>query len=444
MTPADYRLFPGPTGPISTPPVPTPSVSMNGAAPPEAGPNTTEILYLTIDGRAIAEPRALWEYMAANLPPDILSLLREPDGARIITQSLATQTSEINTDEWNFRYFYTAEYFKNTGRQEVAAYVYRQQYNTIQLHQVSTGSRQHKAYPLVRLSEAYEAMGWRNLAERYRMLTLVEDAITQKGVCDRSGGLFWRLWPHQIADHAIIDRCFNDAYSKRKSYKELGFCPEAVLQDLDEGWGQRTPEGSENSQWVLNGHYYKILWDKIKNDTGDKGLVLERLASYLMSCIPGVTARRRAVTSGTDLDVFCSFEGALNDFRADLGRHWICECKDTTHPVGFADVAKFARVLDASRCKAGVLFAPAGTSGAKDAWYADREITKLFQQHGIAILVVDEGHLERIGEGESFISVLRRIYEKVRHDLWKEHPQEVKAEAKTTKGNKKTKKTKKK
>ena len=176
-----------------------------------------------------------------------------------------------------------------------------------------------------------------------------------------------------------------------------------------------------------NSHYYNILWEKIRNGSGDDGRVLERLASYLMSCIPGVTTRRRAVTSGTDLDVFCSFEGALHDFRADLGRHWICECKDTDKPVGFAHVAKFGRVLDASKCKAGVLFAPRGTSGADDAWHAAREITKLFQQHGIAILVVDEDHLERIGKGESFISILRSIYETVRHDLWKEPPEQAKA-----------------
>ena len=239
--------------------------------------------------------------------------------------------------------------------------------------------------------------------------------------------MFWRLWPPQIANQEAIEKYFEFAYKKLETYQEFGFCPEAVLQELGGGWGKRVPEGSEPSQWVHNSHYYNILWEKIRNGSGDDGRVLERLASYLMSCIPGVTTRRRTPTSGTDLDVFCSFEGALHDFRADLGRHWICECKDTAGPVGFAHVAKFGRVLDASKCKAGVLFAPAGTSGVDDAWYAAREITKLFQQHGIAILVVDKSHLERIGTGESFISILRSVYETVRHDLWKEPLQQAKA-----------------
>jgi hypothetical protein len=428
MTEYVNNHLPGPTGPISGPPPSTPlPASMQGDTPEDSDTSRGEIVRTT-DGRAVVVPGTVLADLAKHLPPESMQYLREPDGAYPITERLKADADPSCEDPFNTKYYLVAQYYALTDRLEVAAYVYWQQYDALQTHEQHTGTRLHKGYPLVKLSEIYERLGWGSLAERYRMLTLVEDAITSNGHCDRKlGGVFWRLWPRQIANPEAIDTHFAVAHKNVETYEDFGFCPEAVLQELDGGWGQRVPEGRESSQWVFNRHYYSILQEKIRNGKGDNGRVLERLASYLMSCMPGVTTRRRALTSGTDLDVFCSFEGALNDFRADLGRHWICECKDTTDPVGFADVAKFARVLDASRCKAGVLFAPAGASGAKDAWYADREITKLFQQHGIAILVVDKDHLERIGEGESFIAVLRRVYEKVRHDLWKEPPQEAKA-----------------
>ena len=40
------------------------------------------------------------------------------------------------------------------------------------------------------------------------------------------------------------------------------------------------------------------------------------------------------------------------DFRAELGRYLVCECKDwADRAVDFTAIAKFCRVLDSAKCK---------------------------------------------------------------------------------------------
>ena len=81
---------------------------------------------------------------------------------------------------------------------------------------------------------------------------------------------------------------------------------------------------------------------------------------------------------------------------------------------------KFGRVLDSARCRAGILFSWSGVSGDDERLYSEREIAKLFQQHGIALLVIDGEDLHRLGLGDNLLLLLRAKYEKIRHDLWKE------------------------
>ena len=105
------------------------------------------------------------------------------------------------------------------------------------------------------------------------------------------------------------------------------------------------------------------------------------------------------------------------DFRAEFGRYFVCEAKDWAKAAGFAEFAKFCRVLDSVKAKFGILFAKSGISGRGSGDDATREQMKVFQDRGIIILVVDESDLQAVADGRNFISLLRSRYESVRLDL---------------------------
>lgn len=110
-------------------------------------------------------------------------------------------------------------------------------------------------------------------------------------------------------------------------------------------------------------------------------------------------------------------EGLETDFRSELGRYFVCECKDLQVSATVTDLAKFCYVLDSVKSRFGIIFPTHGISGADRDKYADRERLKVFQNRGIVIVVIDKGDLERVGKGANFITMMRSKYEKIRLDL---------------------------
>jgi hypothetical protein len=144
---------------------------------------------------------------------------------------------------------------------------------------------------------------------------------------------------------------------------------------------------------------------------------LEELAEYLMSCMPGCRTARRQRSGSTDYDLVCGMEGLEVDYRSELGRSVVCECKDWNHPADFTTMAKFCRVLDSTKARFGILFSKNGLSGRGRTEFAEREQLKIFHDRGIVIVVLDLADLVKVGDGGNLIHLLREKYEDVRLDL---------------------------
>jgi hypothetical protein len=187
-----------------------------------------------------------------------------------------------------------------------------------------------------------------------------------------------------------------------------------VLQHIDQDWLTEFPSPAEANVYVANTRYVKNLLSKLGSSGGT---ALEQLAEYMMLCMPGCRTSGRRRSLSTDYDIVCSMEGFDVDFRSELGRYFVCECKDWNRPADFTTMAKFCRVLDSVKSKFGILFSRGGISGAGAARYAEREQLKVFQDRGMVIVVVDEEDLGRVASGADFINILRRKYERVRLDL---------------------------
>lgn len=247
------------------------------------------------------------------------------------------------------------------------------------------------------------------------MLALCEDAIRDKGKfkAHMSGAYQQLVWNFGVSHKELIEYA-GQIWKIYKKNRSMGLFPEWILQQLDDAWmlEQRSP--AESSLYFLNIRYVRVLQTSLNLQPGRS---LEWLAHYLLTTIPGCRAKMNVRSESTQYDVVGALEGQDIDFRSDLGRYFICECKDWSEPADFTTLAKLARVLESTKCKFGLLFSKLGITGEAHTTAATRELLKVFQDRGIVIIVISSQDIEKIVSGNNFITMLRDKYEEIRLDL---------------------------
>lgn len=199
-----------------------------------------------------------------------------------------------------------------------------------------------------------------------------------------------------------------------KKDKDLGYFPEWLLQNVDTNWMSEIPLPEESAFYLVNIQYC----EKLKTGLGKtRGINFEILAQYLLSCIPGCKVQRRVRARNTEYDLLCTLQGSFFDFRSELSRYFVCECKDWKKVVGVTTVYKFFRVIKAAKSNFGILFSKKDISGRDKFENSYREIIKIYQSDGIAIVVINNEDIDQVINGNNFITLLKNRYEKVRLDL---------------------------
>jgi hypothetical protein len=361
-------------------------------------------------------------------PPALFSLTSQIDGAvRLVAELQKTYPYErfVSEDDrlasqrvWElFGLFYL-----NHGRNHEALALFEALYEQELKAQETNKEWFNKGTPLVWISDCYFRMGFVALAKRYLMLTLCEDAVTAKGEVRAEGsGYYWRAVVLPRLPHREVAKYVAATYRIWETDKEKGLFPEWVLQQADQLWMTEFPTHQEAALCPVSKPYIRHLLTELGDPTGKS---LEQLAEHVLLCMPGCRTTRRQRSPSTDYDIVCSIEGLDIDFRSELGRYFLCECKDWKRAADFTTVAKFCRVLDSTKCRFGILFSTHGISGQGKARDAERETIKVFQDRGVVIVVVDKSDLESVAEGVNFVSLLRAKYERVRLDLAKQRTKE--------------------
>jgi hypothetical protein len=282
--------------------------------------------------------------------------------------------------------------------------------------QRQSGQRVHKGMPLLWIAECFARAGYTVLRKRYLMLALCEDAITGQGaIAPASTGVYFRLvWRLGMTDAALKNYASQCNRLATEDATAAQF-PEWVLQNFDQDWMTEFPTPMEANVYLANNFYLNALLVKLGSS---QGIALEQLAEYVMLCMPGCRTARRKRSRSTEYDLICSMEGFDVDFRSELGRYFVCECKDWNKPADFTTMAKFCRILDSVKSRFGILFSKAGISGAGETRFAEGEQVKVFQDRGMVIVVIDERDLNQVASGANFVNILRKKYERVRLDLF--------------------------
>jgi len=360
-----------------------------------------------------------WELFEEKLPEKLWPFLLERASAEKFVQSLPECFSAdmIATDPkahdcWEK----VGNFHKNQGRFHDALSIYHALYNQLLTAQEKNKKWLNKATPLIWISDCYLQLGFSVLGKRYLILAHCEDSIARQGYVPASGegAVYFRwVWWYGLPDGDLR------SYAKKifeiyKSNLTEALFPEWIVQNLDQDWMTEFPSLKEAALYIANRKYIQYLMKRL----GDKqGKNLERLGEYMLSCMPGCRTIRRQRAKSTEYDIVCSIEGLNVDFRSEVGRYFVCECKDLKNSVSITTMAKFCRVLDSTKSKFGILFSTKGISGQGKTLYAEREQLKVYQDRGIVIIVVDLKDIKYIAEGGNFINLLRNKYERMRLDL---------------------------
>jgi hypothetical protein len=353
----------------------------------------------------------------AKLGPTVAALLDARDGCALLLIELpialpAVQMTEADAqDVWHS----CGLYYQFQGRLHEALAIYDQMYEQYLLYQDTTGRRVHKGGALLRVSECHLALRHPVLAKRYLMLTTCEDALIHDGeIPPETTGVYFRMmWQYGMPHHELA-RYAQTMWTLAQEHPEPSRFPEWVVQHVDQHWMTGYPSAEEAYLYPTSRGY--VRWLLTRLGTGD-GKALELLAEYLLSAMPGCRASRRQQSYSTDYDVVCTLEGLDLDFRSELGRYFVAECKDWSLPADVTAFAKFCRVLDSVKCHFGILFSREGISGTGKSEDAAREQLKVYQDRGMVVVVVTRDDLESVAAGENFITMLRSKYEQVRLDL---------------------------
>ena len=384
----------------------------------EMQPPTTISEYLEREGYQVTpESRAWFARVENNVPPEVLSKLVRRDGAAQLVELLPQiiPLTDVARPEGEGVWHNCGYFYYNLQRYNEALGVFSAMYDQMLAYQLQTKTRIHKGMPLVRMSECHFNLKRPVLAKRYLMLTACEDAIRAKGhIVPEETGIYFRLVWERGFSHQLLVKYAREVWQISQQHPTESLFPEWIMQELDQDWMIEFPSIEEAGLYFVTIPYIKWLLERLGSE---HGLILERLAHYLVSMMPGCRALMRSKTYSTDYDVVCTPEGLGLDFRSELGRYFLCECKDWQAKADFTTIAKFCRVLDAAKCSFGILFSKQGITGEKNTTDAAREQVKVFQQRGMVVVVVSEADVQVVAEGANFITVLRKKYEQVRLDL---------------------------
>ncbi|MGV7929387.1 MAG: hypothetical protein AB2L13_10855 [Spirochaetota bacterium] len=349
-------------------------------------------------------------------------LIKNRNGADLIIPELKNESANGKIIDINLHIKWESIalfYRYNQNQYHQAIQIIQALYDQMIDYQIESGNRIHKGMPLVWLRDFHLLLEHPVLAKRYAMLTLCEDVIRdfndKKTLNKNDGGIYFRLnWYHGMSDKEI-DSFSTLIYEKYKDNQELSKFPEWIIQNIDNNWLIENPSLSESMNYKPNLKYINLLLDKSLTDT--TGKFFEYLSDYILSNIPGFRTNRRKLAESTDYDNLCIIEGINADFRSELGRYVICECKNWAKPADFTVISKFCSVIDSVKCKTGILFSKEGVTGEEKNKFAEREMLKIFQRNGISILIIDENDIRNVASGYNFINILRNKYEKIRFDL---------------------------
>ncbi len=282
--------------------------------------------------------------------------------------------------------------------------------------QRALGHRYHKGYSLHNIGAAYLALGQPIVARRYITLAYIEDVLSH-GV--DTGGM---AQPVLFAVVGVPRKELDDLTRFADGHRQptANPHPEDVLLAFQQ-------ERMQSRDWESRLFHPNLVFAQellngalSEEDSVEKGLAMERLVAYLLTCIAGLELaefRLKAKDHETDLLI-------RNGVRGDplfevFGSYLGVECKNWDRSVGVQEVNHFIANLRFAYLNSGILVARTGISGGKgqNQRNAELAVLKAFHQDNIIVCVITISDLEKVVQGQlTMPGLLLAEYERIRFD----------------------------
>lgn len=371
-----------------------------------------------------------WEDRLKRLPEDLNKLLSSdrdslPKALEYLEKNTPAKEFENPKSNEVFHWETTGLFYMNNNMPYQAIGIFEKLYEKICLVEKEKNKLIHKGMPLVWIRDCHWRLEHPALAQRFILLTLIEDSIEWKGQIDvNKTGIYHRLcWEHGFTHTSFIDLS-RRAYNEYNNDPKLGIFPERILQKLQGQFLPTYPSAKEADLYIINPVYSQELLERIKQPSRSNidGKELEHFASYMLGSIPGFEIELRKQTKDYHFDGFIRNRGPRWDFRSDLGNYVLVECKDWEKPAGVDTISYFAHKLQLHDCRAGILFSKTGITGESenkkdDPRYGALTLLKSYHHAGRIIMVLNENDFKEAAEGKNLIQILQSKYEQVRFDL---------------------------
>lgn len=320
-----------------------------------------------------------WEDRLKRLPEDLNGLLSSdrdslPKALEYLVKNTDPEQFENLESEWVFHWETTGLFYITNRMPYQAIGVFERLYEEICKVERTLGKWFHKGMPLVWIRDCHRSVGHPALAQRFILLTLIEDSIREEGkISPNKSGIYHRFcWEHGFSHASFIDLSTH-AYKEYKNNPDLGIYPEWILQNLQGQFLSVYPSPAEADLYVINPVYAQVLLEQVLQPGNRKtdGKELEYFASYMLGVIPGFEIELRKQAKDYHFDGFIRNRGPRWDFRSDLGNYILVECKDWTKPASVDTISYFAHKLQLHDCRAGILFSKSGITGTSGSGEGD-------------------------------------------------------------------------
>jgi hypothetical protein len=280
------------------------------------------------------------------------------------------------------------------------------------------------------LVKLYLHLGDRGAALRWALHTQADDMLGEHST-GGGAGRQTLLTILRMSSQALAE--FNDIAARNLELvrSESGndwSCPPAFAEDVVRRFALEKRKFADLfavetslNEFPLSPAYFSSLYNRVNSEhpnTTSQGKALEDLASYIFLLIPGWVPRQNVLDEleayETDL-VIRNLNTAGNLTAELLGRHFIVECKNSRRAVGVPDVGYFLYRMRLTHSRFGIIFATNDISGAArrdtEDWRAYQLVRKSFHEDGSVCIVVNNGDLNQLSEGETtgWSLILERI-----------------------------------
>lgn len=156
------------------------------------------------------------------------------------------------------------------------------------------------------------------------------------------------------------------------------------------------------------------LVSQIYAGVGTPGQLLELLAVYIVSTLPGLEVINLGLVAGGQVDVLVRNTAPLGQPLRWLDDYLLVECKDWDYRIPEKEFGHFLTKMVLNKAKRGLIISRRGLSGGPGYAYASRDQKIAYSQSEVVVLDITLDEIAVLSNASDLLELLQSKYEELR------------------------------